>query len=146
MVNYVKGDLMKAPEEVLGHGVNCSGGFGSGVAKLMAEQHPETRRRYMGTYEGLGWSLGSVQIVKSGEKWILNCATQNAYLPRGVCHADYSAIRMCMETAKEFARISDLKLAIPRIGAGLAGGDWVIIEKILNEVFNDFDVTVYHLD
>lgn len=60
--------------------------------------------------------------------------------------ADYSAIRECMEKVKRFAKMKHLTVAMPKIGAGLAGGDWKIIEKILEEVFTDHDVTVYTLD
>ena len=75
-----------------------------------------------------------------------NCATQHRYLPRGVCHADYNAIRSCMVTVKDYAKLRNLTIAMPKIGAGLAGGDWGLIEQILNDVFQDFDVSVYFLD
>ena len=76
---------------------------------------------------------------------IANCATQDKYLPRGECHADYDAIRKAMYTLKNDV-YPDLSIAIPKIGAGLAGGDWNIIEGILNEVFTDYDITVYYLE
>lgn len=34
---------------------------------------------------------------------------------------------------------------MPRIGCGLAGGDWSIVEKILNNVFDDRTIYVYDL-
>ena len=34
-------------------------------------------------------------------------------------------------------------LAIPRIGSGLGGGSWPIIEEIINGVTPDIDVVVY---
>lgn len=36
-----------------------------------------------------------------------------------------------------------MTIAIPKIGAGLAGGDWETIRPILEEVFNDYDLTIY---
>jgi O-acetyl-ADP-ribose deacetylase (regulator of RNase III) len=52
---------------------------------------------------------------------------------------------MAMHRLKAFAKSSNLSIAIPKIGAGLAGGDWKIIGPILDEVFSDYDVTVYEL-
>lgn len=38
------------------------------------------------------------------------------------------------------------ELAIPKIGCGLAGGNWNIVEKIINEVTGDkLDVYVYYI-
>jgi len=148
MVNLVQGDLFKSDADILAHGCNCRGGFGSGVAGIMAKRFPKARAYYLEKFEEEGWNLGDVQfVVVYGGRYIANCATQDAYYPRGVCHADYDAIRKSMETVKKFAEENGkLTIAIPKIGAGLAGGDWNKILLILEEVFNDYDVTVYYLE
>lgn len=147
MIKYVQGDLFDASEQVIAHGCNCSGGFGSGVAGIIARKYPGVRNAYMDKFHDSGWKLGEIQPVFSitADKYIVNCATQQAYLPRGVCHADYEAIATAMLSVKEFAQQKGLSIAIPKIGAGLAGGDWNIIENILETVFSDYDITVYYL-
>lgn len=145
MVIYKKGDLFKAPEQILAHGVNCSGAFGSGVAYGMSQNHKKSRDQYFSKFGHGGWKLGEVQFVESESKIIANCATQLEYLPRGVCHADYPSIKEAMIKVKEFAISNNGTVAIPKIGAGLAGGDWDTIKAILEEVFNDYDVVVYEL-
>lgn len=147
MLNYVQGDLFDSQADIIAHGCNCRGGFGSGVAKIVATKFPKARWYYLDKFEEDGWKLGDVQFVKlnSGDTYIANCATQDAYLPRGVNHADYDGIRLAMERVKAFAQEKGLTVAIPKIGAGLAGGDWNVIEKILEEVFSDYDITIYYL-
>jgi O-acetyl-ADP-ribose deacetylase (regulator of RNase III) len=148
MIKYVQGDLFEAPEDLIAHGCNCRNGFGSGVAAAMARKYPKAKAEFHDKFEEDGWRLGDVQFVQlvaKDHKYIANCATQYAYLPRGVKHADYDAIRTCMEKVKEFAKAKSLTIAMPKIGAGLAGGDWTVIEKILEEVFSDYDATVYYL-
>jgi O-acetyl-ADP-ribose deacetylase (regulator of RNase III) len=145
VIFYKKGDLFKAPEQLLAHGVNCSGAFGSGVAAGMALNHIVARNSYFFKYTEFGWELGDVQFIVSNNKWIANCATQLNYLPRTMCHADYPAIEAAMLKVKEFAMKDGLTVAMPKIGAGLAGGDWNIIKAILEKVFNDYDATVYEL-
>ena len=147
MVKYVKGDLFSTDCDIIAHGCNCRGGFGSGVARIVALKYPKARELYLEKYEEVGWKLGDVQFVTTvSGKIIANCATQDAYLPRGVCHASYDGILRAMDKVKCFAQPKNLSIAIPKIGAGLAGGDWSKIEKILNRVFSNYDVTVYYLD
>lgn len=151
MVKYKKGDLLQATEDIIAHGCNCSGGFGSGVAGQIAKKYPYAREDYLSVYSNYankGELMPLGMIISSDQpdgKIVVNCTTQLAYLPRGVCHADYEAIRTCMARIKEWASIFEQSIAIPKIGAGLAGGDWAVIEQVLNEVFNDYDVTVYEL-
>jgi len=147
MVKYIKGDLFESKEEVIAHGCNCRGGYGSGVARTMAYRYPKARNYYLEKYDEDGWKLGEVQFVPQWDgKVIANCATQDDFVPRGICHANYDAIRVCMERVKDYARSKGFGIAIPKIGAGLAGGDWTIIEGILNDVFSDYDITVYYLE
>jgi hypothetical protein len=37
-------------------------------------------------------------------------------------------------------------VGIPFIGCGLAGGDWRIVEKIINEIFKNRTIYVYYLN
>jgi len=147
MLNLVKGDLFESNADIIAHGCNCKGGFGSGVAYTMAKRYPKAKWYYLDKFEEDGWNLGDVQFVLQFDgKYVANCATQDNYLPRGVQHADYDAIRKTMTTVKEFAKGRGLSIAIPKIGAGLAGGSWTVIEGILLDVFVDYDATVYYLE
>lgn len=147
MIIYKKDNLLEATEDIIAHGCNISGGFGSGVAGQIAKQWPFAREAYLKIHRTRGWSLGEVQTfhVVTPYKIISNCITQKEYLPRGVCHADYNAIRTCMETVKRIGKNSNQSIAIPKIGCGLAGGDWNVVKEILEDVFQDYDVTVYEL-
>jgi O-acetyl-ADP-ribose deacetylase (regulator of RNase III) len=147
MVKYKKGDVLKAEEDIIAHGVNCMGGFGSGVAGQIAKLYPRAKQYYFLKFNNKGWLPGEVEFISQyDDKIIANCATQGHYLPRGVCHADYSAIEYAMNQVKKYAQDHKLSIAAPKIGAGLAGGDWNIIEPILNKVFQDYDIAIYELE
>ena len=146
MIIHVRGDLFKTDCDIIAHGVNCRGAFGSGVAARMAKVYPKARSQYFMKHESAGWTLGDVQFVPVyNHSFVANCATQDGYMPRDVLHADYDALRTCMVKVKEFAKLGNWTVAAPRIGAGLAGGDWSIIEAIIADVFNDYDIKVYTL-
>jgi O-acetyl-ADP-ribose deacetylase (regulator of RNase III) len=38
------------------------------------------------------------------------------------------------------------KIGFPKLGCGLAGGDWNFVSEIIKEVFYDQEVFVYELD
>jgi O-acetyl-ADP-ribose deacetylase (regulator of RNase III) len=146
MVKIEKGDLFEAKVDIIAHGVNCKNGFGSGVAGAMAITHPRAKTEYHRKFFKEKWKLGDVQFVFSGDKTIANCATQNEYYPRNKCHADYYSIRVCMTKVKDFAKAGQFSIGIPKIGCGLAGGDWDLVRTILDDVFIDYDVTVFVLE
>lgn len=56
---------------------------------------------------------------------------------------DYDAVRSCMRWIKE--RYSGLRIGLPKIGAGLAGGDWDRISRIVDEELDGEDVTLVEL-
>lgn len=145
MIKYVEGDLFEAAEDIIAHGCNCRNGYGSGVAYTMSQRYPKAKSLYHEKYDEEGWELGEVQFVLQNDgKYIANCATQDAFMPRGYRHVNYDSVEECMEKVKRFAKEKGLSIAIPKIGAGLAGGDWHTIEAILEHVFSDYDVTIYY--
>lgn len=56
---------------------------------------------------------------------------------------DYDAVRSCMRWIKE--RYSGLRIGLPKIVAGLAGGDWDRISRIVDEELDGEDVTLVEL-
>jgi hypothetical protein len=52
------------------------------------------------------------------------------------------AIEKVFTEVNALADIDKLRIGIPMIGAGLAGGDWDIIEKIINRVTRNMNITL----
>lgn len=148
MIVYKKGDVLASAEQRIAHGCNCSGGFGSGFAKAVAERYPDIRASYLVRFNSVGWRLGDVQIIGVGDgsgREIANCATQQRYgRPEDGPYVSYTAIR---DVIRDLASSSWRGgFAMPKIGAGLAGGNWDIISKIIEEESGDVEVRVYELD
>lgn len=149
MITIHRGDVLNSGADVIAHGVNCSGGFGSGVAGTIAERLPAVKDAYLQKFNEVGWELGEVQFVpigtSTGSAAIANCATQYNYGSAGKRYCSYGHIKECMIRLRDFMSTSskeNLILAMPRIGAGLGGGDWKIIEDIILEVFSDSNIEV----
>lgn len=144
MVTHKKGNLLEAKEDIIAHGVNCRGGFGSGVAGQIAKKYPKAQHAYFHKFQIDGWDLGDVDFVPQYDRKIIaNCATQDNFGYKNELHVDYNAIRETMTKLKHWAAQHGYSIAVPKIGCGLAGGDWQTVKVILEEVFNDYDCVVY---
>lgn len=56
-------------------------------------------------------------------------------------------LRLCLRKVARFALKNRLSIQMPKIGSGLAGGDWREIEKIINEelIYYKIKCTVFEL-
>lgn len=144
MIVYKKGDVLFSNEKKIAHGCNCSGGFGSGFAKAVAERYPSVKESYLHRYNTCGWRLGYVQYLGVGDgsdREIANCATQERYgRPDQGPYISYAALRSVI---KDLVKSWPEGFAMPKIGAGLAGGNWEIISKIIEEESGTVEVRVY---
>lgn len=80
--------------------------------------------------------------------WVANVIGQHDVRPRGgVPPVRYEAIREELCAVAAFAREQGASAHMPRIGAGLAGGEWQVISAIVKEelVGQGISVTVYVL-
>lgn len=134
-MKVIKGDLIKLAKagefDVIVHGCNCFCNMGAGIAATIAQEFPAAYKADKWTIYGDKDKLGEYSLaIITKNLVVVNAYTQFSY-GGGQINADYDAIR------KVFARIakdfSQWRIAYPKIGAGLAGGNWDIISKIIDE-------------
>lgn len=144
---YVNEDLLSTDCGCIVHGCNAQGVMGSGVAKLIRERYPQAYKFYKTCYNVNKLTLGTNQYVHTEGKIIVNAITQEFYGRDGRQYVSYEAIRSCMKELKQylFSRKLLPSVAMPKIGSGLGGGDWVIIEHIIKEELSDLIVKIYAL-
>ena len=133
----VQGDLLQLAEagafDVIVHGCNCRCRMGRGIALTIRQLYPEAYRADCATRAGDRSKHGtftSADIVRGAARFtIVNAYTQFEW--RGERNADYDAIRAAMRAiARTYA---GHRIGYPKIGAGLAGGDWSLIASIIDE-------------
>lgn len=144
-----KGNLFDTSCKIIAHGVNCRGGFGSGVALQIAKRYPEVKLAYLKKHQSHEkWKLGDVQYVLVMNHIIANMATQYDYGRVVKLYADYPSINKCFESILKFATELNVSVAMPKVGCGLAGGDWNIVCKLLQssqEKYPNVHVEVWEL-
>jgi O-acetyl-ADP-ribose deacetylase (regulator of RNase III) len=144
----IKGDLIKLAKagkfDVIVHGANCFCKMGAGVALQIRKEFPDAfeidqvtkigYRGKLGKYTSTYFEVDNGVILR-----VINAYTQYDYRGPGR-KADYKAIRSVFrEIKKDF---SGHKIGFPYIGAGLAGGNWNIISKIIKEELAGEDFTL----
>ena len=150
ITKYIKGDITKTELKYIAHGCNCQNKMGSGVAKALFTKFPEVKERYHNKFKHIEitnykYLLGSVQTVISNDKKIFNCFTQEYYGYDGKKYVNYCSIVKAFLSLAYILKDSG-PLAIPKIGCGLAGGDWNIVEQLINDtVGDDLEIWVYEL-
>jgi len=149
IVDTVKGDLVQlalnGKYDAIVHGCNCFCKMGAGIAKQIKLVFPEAFIADDKTQAGDKGKLGTYTFANIEYEYkgrtdtvtIINAYTQYTYNAKDK-PVDYNAIRKVFTLInKDYA---DMNIGIPKIGAGLAGGDWDRISAIIDEVTPDLDV------
>ena len=146
----VKGDLIhlarKGQFDLIVHGCNCFCTMGAGIARQIRTHFPQAWEADLATTSGDRSKLGSYSKAcmktPSGQLYVINAYTQYHYSGDGVL-VDYDAIEKIFTALKK--QFSGNRMGYPKIGAGLAKGDWRIISKIIDKALDGEDHTLVEL-
>lgn len=137
----VEGDLLDGTWPVIGHGVNLLGVMGGGVAAQIARRWPDVKARYVEACNEEIHELGDVlAVTNAGETLaVFNLFTQrfpgaDARLP-ALAQAIYTTLAGC-----EYAGYPGI--AVPRIGCGIGGLNWVDVRRVLEVAASESKVNI----
>ena len=154
-LKYVRGDATRpqgSGPRVLVHCCNDSGGWGSGFVVAVSKRWAEPEKSYRswakeGSWQGVPFDLGYVQFVPVEiDLWVANLIGQHRTIAMGEpTPVRYTAIEEGLKRVSSFCLEKGASLHMPRMGAGLARGDWKKIEEIIlhTVVSAGIPVTVY---
>ncbi len=168
MIKYVKGDATLPQgqgDKILLHCVNNKNGWGKGfVTAINARWHDITGGLcqslpefvYRDNYLSGKGKLGDVQFcpmeTKDGSNlWIANMVAQDGYKSaENPVPLSYIHLVKCLSEVENFltgmkSLGTDLQVVCPKMGAGLAGGKWAEIERLISAYLPLRNVTVYEL-
>lgn len=161
MYYELEGDLITLAKQgkfdVITHGCNCRSIMGAGIAVPM-NLHFDCSQFPMELQGASALKLGNIdyetKYFESGKwpkypdeagKWVdgklivVNSYTQN-FPNANLKPIDYEALTLCLRKINiEFA---GKHIGLPKIGAGLAGGNWSRIKKIIQRELVDCKTTV----
>ncbi len=146
-MKHVKGDLIKLALDgrfdVIIHGCNCFCAMGAGIARQIRQVFPKAYEADRETKSGDVYKLGkyswALVNIKEAPLVVVNGYTQFHHSGQGVL-ADYKAVEELFTRLK--IDFPGKRFGYPKIGAGLAGGDWEVIRKIIDRALTGEDHTL----
>jgi O-acetyl-ADP-ribose deacetylase (regulator of RNase III) len=154
-IAYERGDATQpqgSGPRLIVHICNDIGAWGKGFVLALSRRWHEPEQQYRAWSRQAGpvpFALGQVQFVLVGDAlWVANLIGQH-----GIRDADnlipirYDAVRQGLARVAEFAQERGSSVHMPRIGTGLAGGNWDEISQIITDelVGRGIAVTIYDL-
>lgn len=128
--------------DIIAHGCNCQKIMGAGIAFQIANRIPKAKLVDQQDERSPLQRLGDLSIsdpykTLSGKIFIvLNLYTQ--FMPGR--NLNYSALELVLQKVNSL--YPELKIGIPLIGCGIAGGDWKKVEMVIQKYLFDLEVTV----
>jgi len=145
MIKEIKGSLFDSPTKVIAHGANTLGIMGAGIARSIKAIYPNNFKTYNEKCLKGEFKLGDVLLVEDNKRIVANLGTQNEL----GAHASLQAVKLSFVLLMEELQKLGLKeVAIPKIGCGIGGLEWKDVREIVEEVSENYGVTVlvYYLD
>ena len=155
-ITYIKGDAT-CPQakgvKLICHICNDIGGWGKGFVLALSKRwdEPEAEyRKWHATGKNGGFELGAVQFVQVEQYiWVANMVGQRG-TKRGSSGPPirYDAVATSLTQVTEKAKELNASVHMPRIGCGLAGGEWSKIEPLIDAslIAAGVPVTVYDFE
>ena len=146
---YKKGDALHSGDGLVIHGCNCLCTMGSGFAAQVHKECPNAWSADQRTLYGDKNKLGSFTYgVERSGMIVVNAYTQYAFTRTSV-DLDYPALEESIRSIVDyFLRTYNVTVfSMPKIGCGLAGGDWNIVKEMLTDISEEKGVIfqVYEL-
>lgn len=156
MLQFKQGNLFEQLPEgriLIPHICNNIHAFGSGFAGFVAKAFPTVRQAYMNWKEDDSppFELGQVQFVKHdlplNELIFANMIGQNGLIgPNNPTPIKYNAVESCIEIIAN--KLTDIKpdyIIGPKFGSERAGGNFDIIQPMVEKHWKDYPVWIFTL-
>ena len=148
-IEYIKGDAT-APggfgKKIIAHVCNDIGGWGKGFVMAISAKWKQPEEQYRQWYQSQkDFTLGEVQFVQVEEDlWVANMIGQHKINKdeRGNPPIRYESVEQALEKVAVFAKENSASVHMPRIGCGLAGGKWELMEPIISKQLSKHGIAV----
>ncbi len=147
MIRYTTGDILKADAEALVNTVNCVGVMGRGIALQFKHRFPANYKAYAAACEHEEVQPGRMFVFDTGEltlpRYIINFPTKRHW--RGKSRIE--DIKTGLVALADEVRARGIRsVAIPPLGSGLGGLDWVEVKPLIERTFSalqDVEVLIF---
>lgn len=169
-ITYLVGDATEPQGKhhiIIAHICNDIGAWGAGFTRALSQKYPQaaleykvwfrtTAHAHMPFTSDMPFALGHVQFVHIHRckvpEGIATIQIANMIAQRGVRGPEnpipirYTALVKCLTDLQERALLYQASVHMPRIGCGLAGGEWSKVEPLIRDQLCDYDIPVFVYD
>ncbi len=148
MIEYVKGDatypIMEKGNNFILHVCNNVGAWGAGFVLALSKRWDMPEALFRSTYP----PLGTIQCCQVDERlFVVNMVAMAGLRSKlNPSPLNYDTLSACLRKVNIAYGRKGAAFHMPKIGAGLAGGDWATIENIIWNELGDHIVKVYELE
>jgi hypothetical protein len=150
-IAFVRGDATRPEGEglkVILHVCNDVKAWGAGFVMAISKRWRAPQSFYLES--PFSNRLSIIQPVKvESDIDVINMIAQRGFPSRQrPCALDYQALHECLRhVVFAYETMENVSVHMPRIGCGIAGGDWAKVELMIQETLSKagFPVTVYDL-
>jgi hypothetical protein len=157
-IQYFKCDATKPignGEKYICHVCNDIGAWGAGFVLALSKKWTEPELSYKARFFfNKKPELGTFNIAQvEKDVFVVNMIAQHGVGLNGKPPIRYDAVEKCLGdlaneilTSETWIRGHEVSVHMPRIGCGLAGGKWDVIEKIIIDKLSKQDIPVFVYD
>lgn len=148
MIFYKDGDLLRSDCTTIMHQANCCSVMGAGIAKSIAQMYPEAEKidkEFRLNYKDrFGWFTKA-----KAENGVTIVNLYGQLKPGRGLQTNYEMLEKSIDrffkwTENGTTKANLQKIGVPyKMGCGLAGGDWAIVEKILERQSEEHNVNIF---
>lgn len=149
-ITYLIGDATRPTRDgnkIIVHNCNNAGAWGAGFVLAISRRWPAPERQYRMFHRSNPkmLALGSVQFVNV-EPDIVVANVIGQVLDGSHPPIRYEALKFGLLKVSNYANEIEASVHMPRIGCGLAGGEWATVETLVKAAFSEADVPVFVYD
>lgn len=151
-VEYINGDATRPKEpgtKIIVHVCNDIGKWGMGFVIALSRRWKKPEQEFLEASNRKDLRLGDVQLIKvESDIWVANMIAQRGIkVKKNLPPIRYDYLEKCLEYVALFGINSkDTSIHMPRIGCGLAGGKWNIVEAIIKRTLISKKIPVFVYD
>lgn len=145
MIKYLNGNIFESNSQVIVNTVNTVGVMGKGLALQFKKNFPHNFKIYSQTCKGNKFNIGQLLIVEDssliyGEKIIINFPTKMDWKRP----SEYSYIEQGLNELRKVIIANKYEsIAIPPLGVGNGGLNWIKVRELIEKYLANLDCNVF---
>jgi O-acetyl-ADP-ribose deacetylase (regulator of RNase III) len=136
MLELKQGNLLEEDAEALVNAINCVGVMGKGIALQFKQAFPENFQQYKQACDAKEVQPGRMFTVPTGKlfnpKYIINFPTKRHWREKSKIEDIQTGLNALVA---EVQRLGITSIAIPALGCGNGGLDWIEVKPLIESAF-----------